>query len=136
MASVERHQRAEVEVGEDVAVDHHEGVVDPGGVGGEANRSGGVERRRLGGVGEPDACGHVVGVGILERVRQVLERQHRLVDAVRAEMLKHPLDHRPLDDRQHLFRGAEGQWSQAGALAPESPPRQPATPRPRDAIAR
>ena len=49
---VERHQGADVEVGEHVAVDHEEALVDAGLAGGEADGAGGVERRVLDGVGQ------------------------------------------------------------------------------------
>ena len=46
-ASVEAHQRADVEVGEHVAVDDEERVVDAGFERGEADGAGGVERLGL-----------------------------------------------------------------------------------------
>ena len=59
---VEGHQGAEVEVGEDVAVDDDEALVDAGLGGGEADGAGGVERLGLDGVVEADAGAHAVGV--------------------------------------------------------------------------
>jgi hypothetical protein len=52
---VERDQRADVEIGEDVAVDHDEPLVDAGVERGEADGAGGVERFGLDGVVEVDA---------------------------------------------------------------------------------
>ena len=50
-----RHQGPDVEVGEDVAVEHEEPLVDAGVEGGEADGAGGVARLRLDGVVEVDA---------------------------------------------------------------------------------
>jgi hypothetical protein len=59
--AVERHQRREVEIGEHVAVDDHEGLVDPAEAGGEADGTGRVERFGLDGVGQADAGGRPSG---------------------------------------------------------------------------
>ncbi len=101
------HERVDVEVGEHVAVDHEERVVDAGVERGEADRAGGVERLGLDRVVQPHPGAHLVGVRLDERVGPVPERQHRVVDAVPAEVADDPLDHRPIDDRQHLLRGGE-----------------------------
>ena len=79
-------QRGEVEVGEHVAVDHDEALVDAGVAGGEADGAGGVERLGLDGVVEPHPGADAVGVGRREGVGPEAERQHRLVDAVAAEV--------------------------------------------------
>ena len=54
-ALVGRDQRADVEVGEDVAVEHEEALGDPGVEGGEADGAGRVARLGLDGVVEVDA---------------------------------------------------------------------------------
>ena len=48
-------ERGDVEVGDDIAVEREERVVDPGELGGETDRSGGVERLGLDGVAQLDA---------------------------------------------------------------------------------
>ena len=53
--TVECHQLRHVEVGEDVAVDHDERVVDARRIGGETNGAGRVERLGLDGVAQGDA---------------------------------------------------------------------------------
>ena len=53
--AVEGHEAGQVQVGQDVAVDHDEGLVDAGEGGGEADGAGRVERLGLDGVGQPDS---------------------------------------------------------------------------------
>jgi hypothetical protein len=116
VAAVEGDQRGDVQVGQDVAVDHHEGVVDPGVVGGEADGPGGVERAGLDGVGEPDPGRRPAGIGAHEGVRPVAEGQDGVVDAVIGQVGQHPLDHRLLHDGEHLLGRGERQRTQACAL--------------------
>ena len=71
-------QRAEVEVGEHVAVEHEEALGDAGVERGEADGAGGVARLGLDGVVEVDAGAAPVGVGGLEGVGPVAQRQHGL----------------------------------------------------------
>ena len=97
--SVEGDEGAEVEVGEDVAVDDDEGVVDPSVRGGETHGAGRVEGFGLDRVGQADPGGMAIGIRLLERVGEVAQRQDRLVDAVRRQVGQHPLDHRHPDDR-------------------------------------
>jgi hypothetical protein len=87
-----------------VTVDHHEALGDAGVVGGEADGPGGVERLGLDGVVQLDAGARAVGIRVGEGVGLVPERQHRLGDAVGAQVGDDVLDHRPVDDRQHLLR--------------------------------
>src|SRR5690606_18161571 len=83
--------------------------------GGEAHRAGGVERLRLDRVVEPNSRALVVGIGGDERVRTVPEGQDRVVDAVFGQLRQHSLDHRPVDDRQHLLGDRGGERTQSGA---------------------
>ena len=105
---VEGDEGGEVEVGQDVAVDDDEALVDAGVAGGEADGAGGVERLGLDRVAQPHAGARPVGIGSLEGVGPVAERQHGLVDPVAGQPGDDPLDHRPVDDRQHLLRASRG----------------------------
>ncbi len=89
----------------------------PAWAGGEPDGPGGVERGRLDRVGHPDTGDGPVGIGVDEGVGPVAEREHGVVDPVGGQVAEHPLDHRLLDDRQHLLGRGEGQRPQAGALA-------------------
>ena len=48
-------QAGEIEVGEHIPVDHHEGVVDADVVGGEPDGPGGIQRCRLDRIGQSDS---------------------------------------------------------------------------------
>ena len=116
---MEGDQRADVEVGEDVAVDHEEPLVDAGLEGGEADGAGGVERLGLDGVVQLHAGAAAVGVGVHEGVGPVAERQ----DGVGRRRSGAELERRPARssvDRtigEHLLGGVEGQRAEAGAEA-------------------
>ena len=71
---------AEIERGEHVAVAHDEPLVEA--LGREADRAGGAERVVLDRVAQRQVAEATVGEVRLERVGQVAERQHHLVDAV------------------------------------------------------
>ena len=71
---------AEVEVGEHVAVADEQALVDA--LGREADAAGGAERLVLDDEAELDVAEPVVGEVLRERVGEVAERQHDLVDAV------------------------------------------------------
>src|SRR5205823_1886548 len=47
----------------------------------------------------------------------VAHRQHRVVDAVLAQMAQNPFDHGDLDDGQQLLGDRPGERAEAGALA-------------------
>ena len=116
---VEGDEGAEVEIGHHVAVDHDETLVDAGLEGGEADGAGGVERLGLDGISQAHARALPVGIRSLKDVGPVAEGQHGLVDIVSGQPGHDPLDHRPVDDRQHLLRRGEGQGAQPGAEAPD-----------------
>ena len=61
VGAVEVDERADVEVGQDVAIGDDEGVLDTGGGGGEADRPRRVERFGLDGVVDRDVAAAVVG---------------------------------------------------------------------------
>ena len=79
---VEADQPGHVEVGEHVAVDDDEALVDARLAGGEADGTGGVERLVLDGVRQRDAGALAVGIGVEEGVGLVAERQDGFGDAV------------------------------------------------------
>ena len=68
-AAVGGDQAGHVQVGQDVAVQDEEGVVDAGVGGGEADGAGGVERFGLDGVVQRQPCTRSVRVGVGEGVR-------------------------------------------------------------------
>ena len=99
---VEAHHRAEVEVGEHVAVADDEPLVDP--FGREPDRAGGAERLVLDGVADLDVAEDVLAGAVVrevrvERVRQVAHREHDLVDAVPGEPPELALEERLVRDR-------------------------------------
>ena len=114
---VEGDERADVEFGHDVAVDDDEALLDAGLMGGEPDGAGGVEGLGFDRVTQAHAGALAVGIGGVEGVGAVAEGQHGLVDAVTGQSGEDPLDHRPVDDGQHLLRGGEGQGPQAGTEA-------------------
>src|SRR5581483_664029 len=107
-------ERADVEVGDHVAVDDEEAFVDARLARREPHRPGGVERLVLDCVPQWHTCAGSVRVVREERVGAVAERQDDLVDAVRGEVQDRPFDHRPVDDRQHLLRRVVRERPQAG----------------------
>ena len=114
---VERHERVEVEVGEHVPVAHEHPLVDA--LGREPDAAGGAERLVLDDEAELDVPQAVVREVLLEGLGQVAERQHDLVDAVRAEPRQLPFEERDVGDREQRLRGREGQGAEAGALPPD-----------------
>ncbi len=102
-AAVERHEAGQIEVGHDIAVDDHEGVVDAGGGGRESDSAGRVERLRLDGIRQPHAGCPSVRVGLEESVGQVTERQYGLVHPVPSQVAEHALQHGHAHHREHLL---------------------------------
>ena len=102
-ASWKATKARDVEVREHVPVDHQEALVDPGVDGGKADGARRVERLRLDRIVERGAGAAPAGVGVSEAVGLVAERQHHVVYAVVDEVADHVLDHRSVDDRQHLL---------------------------------
>ena len=115
--SVKGDERSEVEVGEHVAVDDDECVVDSSVGGGEAQRARGVERLGLHRVGQTDPRRLTVGVCLLERVGEVAQRKDRFVDSVGRQVGEHPFEHRHADNGQHLLRCRQGEGAQPRSLA-------------------
>ncbi len=115
--SMEGDERTEIEVGEDVAVDDDEGLVDAAVGGGETHRTRRVEWLGLDGIREPDPRGVAVRIGLLEGVGQIAQGENRLLHPVRRQVGQHPLDHRHPDDRQHLLGCRQGEGAEPGPLA-------------------
>ena len=112
---VEGDDPAEVDVGEHVAGDHEEALVEL--VHGVADRAGRAERLLLGGVDHPHAeLGAVAEVGA-DVVGQEGDGDDDLVEAVLLQQLDDVLHHRPVGQRQHRLGGVRGERPQAGALA-------------------
>ena len=93
---------AEVDVGEDVAGDHEEPLVEH--VHGVAHRSGRAERLLLGGVDHLHAELAAVAEVVADDVGHEGQGHDDLVDAVPAQQADDVLHHRPVDQRQHRLR--------------------------------
>ena len=92
-----RDLRREVDVGEDVAVEHQEALVEQ--VLGELQRAAGAERPRLLDVAQPHAEAAAVAEHGAHAVGHVAARHHHVVDAVAAQPVEHEADERPVDER-------------------------------------
>jgi hypothetical protein len=106
---VEGDERRDVEVREHVPVDDQEALIDPGVEGGVADGSRSVQRLGLDRIVQRGAGAPPAGVDVTESVGLVAERQHHVVDAVGGQVPDDVLDHRPVDDRQHLLGPVVGQ---------------------------
>ena len=112
---VEREHLVEVDVGEHVAGDDEERLVEQ--VAGVADAAGRAERHRLVGVGHRDAeLAAVAEVG-LDVVGQERDRDDDLVEPVLLQQADDVLHHRPVGERQHRLRRVRGERAQPGALA-------------------
>ena len=117
MATVEGHQRGDVEVREHIAIDHEEGAGDAHLLRSEADGPCGVERLWLDGIVQGHSSALAVRVGLEEAIGKVAEREDRLVYAVGGQLSHDPLEHRYPHDREHLLRCRQGQRSQPRSLA-------------------
>ena len=115
VAVVEVHHLAQVDVGEDVAGDDEEPLVElVHGVSDGARRA---ERGGLGGVHHADAeLGAVAEVGP-DGVGHEGHRDDDVLEPVGAEQVDHVLHHRDVGHRQHRLGLVRGERAQAGALA-------------------
>ena len=114
---MEREHGAEVELGEHVAVAHHEALVDA--VGGEANTARGTEWLLLDRIAQPHVAEPVVREVLADRVGEIAHREDDLVDAVCRQPRELPLEERHVRDRQQRLRHAVGERPKARALAPD-----------------
>ena len=114
--AVQRDERAEVVLGEDVAVQQQErpGHAAPGR---EPCRPRRPERLGLDDVleREPGRCRAPVAEVRDERVRQVAAGEDRALDAGRGELVEQVGEQRAVDERQHRLRRAQRERPQAGA---------------------
>ena len=112
---VERDELGEVDVGDHVAGDDEEALVEV--LHGVAHRAGGAERHRLVGVDDLDAeLGAVAEVG-LDGVGHEGDGHDDLVEAVPPQQGDDVLHHRAVGHRQHRLGRVRGERPQAGALA-------------------
>ena len=114
---MEIDESPEVQVGDDVAVDDHKRVINTSVDGSEPDGARRIERLRLHGVDKAYASGIPVGIGLLERIGQVPQRQNGLVHSMGPQMRQHPFDHRHANDRQHLLRYGQGQGTEPSTFA-------------------
>jgi len=105
----------EVVVGEGVAADDEEGVVEQ--ALGELDRAGGAERHVLDAVVQAHAERLAVAEVVLDHVGEVLQRNHDLGDAVPFQEQQDVLHHRAIDDGDHRLGPAYRQGPQPRALA-------------------
>ncbi len=117
-ASVFGDKGGDVEVADHVAVERQERAIDPGELGSEADRSGGVERLRLDGVAQLDRAASPVGKGGAEGVREEPEGQRDRGDVATFEAADEAGDDRLVADRQHRL----GHLSVSGLSRVPKPP--------------
>ena len=112
---VEGHHLGQVDVGEHVAGDDQEPLVEL--VPGVAHRAGRAERGGLGGVDHADAeLGAVAEVGP-DGVGHEGHGDHDVLEAVLAQQVDHVLHHRDVGHGQHRLGLVGGERAQPGALA-------------------
>ena len=105
----------QVHVGQHVAVEHQEALVEQRL--GVLERAAGAERPRLLDVAQPDAEGRAVAEHVAHAAGQVAARHDDVVDAVAAQPVEHEADERAVDERDHRLGHRAGQRPQARALA-------------------
>ena len=116
LGRVRGRQRAEVDVAEDVAVEHVEAAVVQHGVA-VGDGAGGAERFVLDGVGDLEPVAGAVADDGLDRLGEEAGREHRPLHAVTGEIVEDVGDERPLDDRRDRLGHAGGDGPQPRALA-------------------
>ena len=107
-------QRGQVEVGQHVAVQREETLLEVGRR--KLDRARGAERLRFDQVAQPRAAAGAVSEHFLELVGKEAAGEHDLVNAVRSQPIDHVAEERPVDQGQDRFRGVGGQRLKAGAL--------------------
>src|SRR5579859_5495201 len=106
---------AEVEVGEGVAADEDERLVQV--LFGVLDAAGGPEGHFLARVGNANAKLASVAEVVFDGARHVLDGDDDIADAVRFEEVEDVLHHRAPDDGHHRLGAGHRQGAQAGALA-------------------
>ena len=113
---VRAHHRGEVDVGERVAADHQEGVVEQ--VGGVAHAARGAERPVLDDVLDLHVEVGAVAEAVANLGAEVGERHHHLGDAVLLEQAKDVLEHRGAHHRDERLGETAGQRTQTRSFTP------------------
>ena len=98
-----------------IAVDGDECVLYLGHPSREGDSPGGVERFGFHGVEQLHPGAAILGIGGLECIRPITERQNRSSDPLLTQTPHHMLDHGPVDNRKHLFWTGQGKRPKSGA---------------------
>jgi hypothetical protein len=112
-------QRGQVEIREDVAVQHHEPLTEQALVGGEPDRARRAQRLVLLNVGDRGAARDLVAQRAAQVLRPEATGHHDLVDPVTTEPLDHVADEGTIDQRQRRLGLGQGQRTQPRALPPD-----------------
>jgi hypothetical protein len=112
---MQRELRGHVEVGQHVAVEHHEALVEQRL--GELQRAAGAERLRLLDIAQADPVTAAVAEHVAHAGREEPARHDHVVDAVPAQPVEHEGDEGPVDKRHDGLGHGGGQGPQARALA-------------------
>ncbi len=107
---------AEIDVGEHVAGDHEERVIEL--VHRVSHRPGGAERRLLGRVGHAHAELRAVTEVVPDVVRHERHRDDDLVDPMALQQVDDVLHHRPVHQREHGLGRVRREGTESSALAP------------------
>ena len=115
LGAVEVDHRRQVDVGEDVAGDDHEALVEL--LPGVQDRAGRPQRGGLGGVDHPDPELRPVAEVAPDGVGHEGHGDHDVLEAVLAEQGDDVLHHGPVGHGEHGLRLVRGQGPETGALA-------------------
>jgi hypothetical protein len=113
--AMERDDLRQVDVGQGIARDDDEGVIER--VADLADGAASTERRLLDAVFEPHPDRAAVTKAVLDLRREVLQRDERVVDAVALEEIEDVAKARLIDDRDHRLGPIDRQGAQAAPLA-------------------
>ena len=116
LALVEVHDGGKVQIGQDVARDHEEPIVQL--LHGVSHGSRGAEGRLLGGVHHADVQLGSVAEVVAHRARHEGHGDDDVSDPVLAKEPHDVLHHRPIGHRQHGLGLIGGEGTESGALAP------------------
>ena len=112
-----RDLRREVDVGEHVAVEHEEALLEQ--TLGVLQRAGGAARLGLLDETQPQAEGGAVAEDVAHARREEAAREDHVVHAVAAQPLEHVDDERPVHERNDGLGDGRGQRAKPGAFAPD-----------------
>ena len=112
-------QRAQVEVGEDVAVEREEALAEVRAelVGGKADRAGGAQRLGLGDVADPRPGALFVAERFAQDVGQEPTGEDDFLDPVAGQPLDHVGEKGAIDQGQRRLRDGRGQRPEPGPFA-------------------